>query len=229
MTPPMSTQMNTPNKSYALDRDSAMKANGNIRIQEKGKYYGQFTRAEFVTSTKGTIGIDFTFKSNDGATADFLTIWTQRQNGEALAGRQLIDALMTCLRLRSMDTRRARVEKYNPDSQQRDMADAEIYPDLMHKPIGLLLVTEEYINGQGQKKSKMVIWGFFEASTDKTAREILRQQPAQSLPSMVASLRDKTLPQSPRIGQLGRNSAADYRSQHAAYPANDGLDSDIPF
>jgi hypothetical protein len=186
--------MNAPTQmNYAVNRENAIAASGNARISEKGKYVGQFTRAEYVVSDKGTIGIDFSFKGSDGATADYLTIWTQSKDGSEIFGRKVVDAMMTCVRAKTMEAKRARVEKYNAATKQKEMMDAYIYPELMGRDIGLLLYVEEYVKNNGNVGTKMVISGCFEADSGKTAQEIWLKEPATALPGLVASLRDKPL------------------------------------
>ena len=68
---------------YTLNPEAAKQADNLFsRIEEKGKYLGMLTRAEPITSKKGSKGVDFSFKSETGATADYLTIWTHNGDGK---------------------------------------------------------------------------------------------------------------------------------------------------
>ncbi|MGK3946781.1 hypothetical protein ABK046_51510, partial [Streptomyces caeruleatus] len=65
--------------SYTLDATQAKAADSiSSSIRETGKYVGVLTRAEAVTSTKGTKGLGLSFKSDDGSTADYLDLYTHR-------------------------------------------------------------------------------------------------------------------------------------------------------
>jgi hypothetical protein len=179
--------------TYNVNRDGAIRASGTPRITHKGAFIGTFTRAEHTVSRRGTVGIDFSFVSEDGASADYLTVWTQKGDGEELSGRALLDAIMTCMAVRALEPKRGRIEKYNPDTREREQTDAVLYPELMDKRIGLLLIVEEYIGNDGGKRSKMMIQGAFEPVSQKTAKEIWNKEPAKALPSLIAGLRDRLL------------------------------------
>ena len=76
---------------YQLDAAAATKADTiGAYLQDTGKYIGVFTRAEALVSTnKGTHGVGFTFKAEDGRETKF-DIWTKKGNGEPLTGRIVI-------------------------------------------------------------------------------------------------------------------------------------------
>jgi len=63
------------------------------RIEEKGKYLGTLTRAEQIVSKKGSKGVDFSFKTDTGATADYLTVWTHNGEGKQLQGFNTLMAI----------------------------------------------------------------------------------------------------------------------------------------
>ena len=54
---------------YTLNPEAAKQADNLFsRIEEKGKYLGTLTRAEQIVSKKGSKGVDFSFKTDTGAT-----------------------------------------------------------------------------------------------------------------------------------------------------------------
>jgi len=53
-------------------------------IDKTGLYAGRFVQVWEVASSKGTIGINFNFVSDDGARAPTFTIWTHNQNGHPI-------------------------------------------------------------------------------------------------------------------------------------------------
>ena len=183
--------------TYKLNPTNAKQVGQPGRIDEKGSYVGQFTRAEHIVSQKGTNGIEFAFKAEDGRTADYLSIWIESASGDELYGRRVLDALMTCLRCKSLSSVDGTVKKYDRSAGTEITATATIFPDLMNKPIGLLLVREEYEKRDGTVGSKMTIAGCYEAASGKLPREVLENLPAESLQRVVASLRDRPLKNRP--------------------------------
>jgi len=202
-------------RSYDLNPESAKQAEQG-RITETGKYAGTFTRAEAVTSKKSTEGIEFTFRSSNGSDADFLTLWTHNADGKELFGLKVLNALMTCMRVKQIKPAQAQIEKWTDGSKQK--VDATVFPDLMNKSIGVLLQKEHYTKNDGSMGSKLNLTGCYEASTEMTASEILNKATkAERLGGMVASLRDKALP-------LPTASRAP-----ATGNGFDDMDDDIPF
>lgn len=208
---------------YKLDADSAKKADQIMnRIDETGKYVGQFTRAENVESRKGTKGVEFSFKSDDGQNADYLTVWTVNSDGKQLRGYEVLMAIMTCLKIKNIKPVHQVIEKYDADARQRVEMNVEVFPELMGKPIGLLLQREEYAANDGTIKAKMNIFGAFEPATGFTASEILTQAKVPAtLEKMLAALKDK---------KIKRPSGQSLPNEYS--PSSNGmddLDDDIPF
>lgn len=181
--------------NYQLNTEAAKAADAmNSRIEDTGKYIGVFTRAEAVKSKKNTIGIDMSFKSDDGQTADYLSVWTHNSEGKEIYGFKQLMAIMTCLRLKSLTKTNAVIEKYDTELKQRVKVSADVYMELTGKPIGLLLQREAYMKDNGTEGFKLNLVGFFDAETELTASEILgkKTQP-ELLAKMVAQLKDKPL------------------------------------
>lgn len=205
---------------YNLDTEAAKQADQKGgSITEGGKYIGTFTRAENVTSTKGTAGVEFSFKSDDGRSADYLTLWTRNAEGKELYGYKTLMAIMTCLRVKTISPSTTMVEKYNHDSGQREQVQAQVFNELMNKPIGLLIQMEEY-EGKKGRAWKPVIYAPFDKD-GFTASEILsKATKAETLDKMLLGLRDRPLKASAAVTQ-----------QHA--PQQTGtivdFDDDIPF
>lgn len=207
-------------RSYSLDTEQAKAAGVSNRITESGKYVGRFTRAEAIVSRQHTEGVEFTFETDDGQTADFLTCWTYNERGESLYGLKVLNAVMTCMRVKQLAPRQMQF-------QGRDGARvAEGFPDLMDKRIGLLLQREEYVKRDGETGYKFNIALPFEASSGLTAGEILGKVTAPvALDKAHASLRDKPV-------QQRRPPTEHASSGHPANGYGNGLgdmDSDIPF
>ena len=134
---------------YTLNPEAAKQADNMFsRIEEKGKYLGTLTRAEQIVSKKGSKGVDFSFKTDTGATADYLTVWTHNGEGKQLQGFNLLMAIMTCLQLRGIKPAPGKVTRYDFDTKKEVTEDGTVFPDL-HKPIGVLLETEDYEKKDG--------------------------------------------------------------------------------
>lgn len=206
---------------YALNIEAAKKADTvGAYISETGKYVGTFIRAEkLVSQAKGTDGIGFTFKDDAGREARF-DVWTQKQNGEALSGLNLINAMMACLERRALTVAVQPVKKWHDSKEQ--VMDAEVFPELMGKSIGLLLRAEEYEKMKDGHKTgetgwRMGLFGVFQAGTELMASEILtRKTQPEQLAKVTQQLADKPLKKT--HGTAARSTAT-----------VDDFGSDIPF
>lgn len=209
-----------PNNARAADQHNAS-------VSEPGKYTGTIARAEAVTSKKGTKGLELTIKTDDGATADYLTIWVQKPSGEELSGANAVSALMTCIKIKHAKVGTINVEKWDADSRQRETVEVPGYPEMMNKQIGVVLQKELYTKANGSDGAKMNIVGFFEAGTEFTAGEILdKATMPKQLEKTVAWLMTKPVKDS-RTNQGAQVS-------HGAPPSNQpdsfsDMADDIPF
>ena len=205
---------------YALDTTAAKKADqtGN-RLTEIGKYTGTFTQAEDITASTGTKGIALRFEAN-GQSAN-LSIYTTKANGEAIMGFQVLMAIMTCLGLRNIEPKAGTVKKWDSTTNTEVTKNAQVFPDLCGKPLGLLLETEGYVKNDGSEGKRMVIAGVFQAKTELTASEILdRKTTPELLPKMVARLHHRP---------VKTKSAPQSHSTTGGGNGFDDMDDDIPF
>lgn len=207
---------------YQLDTNAARQADVmHSRIEEKGRYLGIITRAEPITSKKGSKGVDFSFRADSGATADYLTIWTQNSEGKQLQGFNLLMAIMTCLRIKGLTAEMGEVEKYDTELRKRVKTQAPLFKELMNKPIGLLIHMEEYEKTAGGTAWKPAISAPFDPN-GFTASEILSQaKEATTLEKMAAALRDRPLKES--------SATAQQSSMQTAGGSFDSLANDLPF
>lgn len=207
--------------SYTLDATSARNAESIGKfIRDTGKYKGVFTRAELLISAeKGSRGIEFDFVS-DGKECT-LQLWTHSGTGEPYSALNMVNAIMTCLALRGIQPKKMVVEKYDYDSKQRHKVEVTAFPDLMNKPIGLLLQKELSIYNN-KERSKMLIFAAFNAESEKTSTEILDKiaQPS-ALAKLVLLLADKD---NRKPGQ-----AMQSQQQSKTTNAYAALDDDLPF
>lgn len=180
-------------REYNLNPDAARAGDtGGGRIDVSGAYVGIFTRAESVTASKGTEGIELSFKSENEESADFLSLWTHNKDGVEIYGYKVLQAVMTCMKARNIKPTRGAVEKW--ENGQKITSQATIYPDLTNKKIGLVLQREEYVKNDGNIGSKMNIVGAFDAESRLTASEILdRKAVPERLDKIISSLKDKVM------------------------------------
>lgn len=214
---------------YALNNETAQAARKAEQrtsfIEEKGKYIGKFTRAEDITAASGTRGIAFTFETNDGQKANF-SIYTIKATGEKLGDYGTLMALMTCLGLKDIKPGQAQSTVWDRDASANVTKTLSQFPDLLNKPIGVLLAMEEYAKKQNGVETGETGWSIrlnavFQANTELTASEILdRKTTPQKLPQLVAALRDRPLKKS------GGSAAP---SNPAGGGSGGGIDDDIPF
>lgn len=214
---------------FAINRndESARKIGGAGRINATGAYEGVFTRAEARKSESGAIGIEFDFKSNEGASASFLGVWRLNGNGEELSGQRIIDAIMLLLRAKSVNPILAQVDKWDKTTSAVIKQKCLVYQEFMNKPIGLLL-QKEHGTYNGAPTEKMIIYGCYDIASKKTPMEIIDKKSAGSLDGIIAALKDKY--------QKGK-SATTHHGTHSGARTADGphggrfadMDEDIPF
>lgn len=198
-------------EQYGMNEEAAAEADNNfIRLSRTGGYTGQITMAKKVTSLKGTEGIEMSFKSDEGAEASFLTLWTINNKGEQIYGFKQLSALMACMRLKDVRGQQAEIDVYDYDSKMDKKVSAFVFPGLMNAPVGLVLQNEEYLNNSGQLKNRMIIHSFFEASSRKTAKEVLNNSEAKTLDMILGSLQDKKLPANSGAQQQQSDGMLDY-------------------
>ncbi|MGA0608872.1 hypothetical protein [Caldimonas sp. KR1-144] len=211
---------------YALNTDQARKADqhGSV-IHETGKYIGTFTRAEDVKASSGTQGIDFSFVSRDGQKARF-ALYTKKSDGTVISiGFGFVMALMTCLKLRDIKPQTVRVKKWDSTANAEIDVDASCFPDLMNKPIGVLLEAEEYEKKGGGIGTRMVLAGVFQADTELTASEILdKKVKPEQLSRLVSRLRDRPIKTSKSSTKPASNGQGG-----GGGSSFDDMDDDIPF
>lgn len=218
---------------YALDTNAARHADtAGATIKELGKYVGEFIQAQDIKTKKGGRGVSFIFKSQSGQKAN-LAIYTTGANGDRYQGYDALMAIMTCMQLRGIKPAPGKVTRYDFDTKKEVVEDGTVFPDL-HKPIGVLLETEDYEKSDGSLGTRMVLKNVFQASTELTASEILdkKTQPVL-LPKMVEGLRHRPLKGS-RPAASAPSTDDGFGGPPAGHPASSGFDgmddgSDITF
>ena len=214
---------------YALDTQAARHADtAGATIKEIGKYVGEFIQAQDIKTKKGGRGVSFTFKSTSGQTAN-LAIYTTSADGERYQGYDTLMAIMTCMQLRGIKPAPGKVTKWDYDAKKEVQEDGTLFPDL-HKPIGVLLETEDYEKQDGSIGTRMVLKNVFQPSTELTASEILdkKTQPA-ALARMVDGLRHRPLKGARPTAPTGGDAGSSPPAGHPASSGFDGMGDDIPW
>lgn len=155
------------NKESAISADSI--ASG---IREAGKFVGLITRAEKLTSEKGTQGLGLSFKADSGATADYLDLYHTKGDGTALSSMKTINAIMCCAKVAEAKDGMIQCEKWNRAHGVREKVSVPGYPDLMGKRIGFLFQKVLETGQDGNDREKIEVFGVFNAETELTASEM---------------------------------------------------------
>ncbi len=156
-----------PNEARLADNRSSS-------ITESGAYIGVITRAEQLNSKNGASGLGLSFKSDSGATANYLDLYTMNAKGETLPSSSIVNALLVCLKQKQVPDGEITVERWDKEAKATYKEKVAGYPSLIDKRIGLLLQKEISTNDKtGSDNDRMVIYGVFEADTGFTASEIL--------------------------------------------------------
>lgn len=210
-------------RSYALDTQAAKEANtGGKRINETGKYLGTITAAFYEQNQKGTESVNIMFAADNGQEVGPLNLYTHNGNGEALTGYKMLNALMTCAKVKVLSWKKEDIDLYDFDEQRVVTKQKECCVELKGKKIGLVLQQEEYLKQNSDVGERMVIAAPFEYSTELMAAEILAQQKTPSaLGNYMAFIMKNP------VRRL-RNAPASSRQPHQP-TQDDSFDDDIPF
>jgi hypothetical protein len=210
--------------NYQNNTAAAVEADDrNTYVSESGALAGVFTMAEAIVAPKGTKGIEFTFKSVDGATANYLTLYTENVAGQAIWGYKQLCGIMTILGLSGAVSQVSTIKKYSKEANGEIDTQATIYPDLINKPIGVLFQKEEYLSNSNEVKSRVNMYGFFNPETGATVMEIAKGMTSNGsrLQKVIESIKDKKLP-----AQSSAQQSGGYSNQ--PQPSTD-FDDDLPY
>jgi hypothetical protein len=179
--------------SYTRDDQLAVQPETTFggKIETSGAYIGRLTLAREKTAKTGTRGIEFTFEADDGRIARFLSLWIARANGEKIEYPfSLLSALMACLDVKKIDSSSASVDEWNPATGSWAPGEAQVFPDLMNKPVGIVLQREER-EWEGRIQVSMKIVQFFDPADRSTPGEIMSgNRSGRALDKMVSNLRE---------------------------------------
>ena len=216
---------------FDLDTSSARAAdNKSAFIDEAGKYIGTLTRAEWMEKKDtGSTGIGLTFKTREGAEAQFYINLSYQHGTKNDGGHATLNALMACMQVRKVASPSAiTVEKWNNDTKAREAVSVTGFPELMNKPIGLLLQLEIEKNSE-KGLPRPIIYMAFSAESEKTASEVLDGDKCRTPERLEKAV--QALAKKPLVDRrpAGSQSHAVAHTGDGVQPGNDGFDDDIPF
>lgn len=220
--------------SLTLNAADARKADNFASvIRESGKYVGTITRAEKLLSKNNVEGVGLSFKTDDGASANYLDLYTVKPDGSKLRGYSIVQALLCCTRLRNVDEGTINFERWDTDERRMVPATAKGYPSLMGKRIGLILQKELQTNqNTGEDVERLNIVTVFEANTGLVASEILdNKTKAERLEHIVKMIMANPIRDTRKRAGGGQKPAAPVQTS-TGYGTSQGsadFDDDIPF
>lgn len=196
--------------SLTLNSNDARKADSfSTVIRESGKYVGTITRAEKLLSRSNVEGVGFSIKTDDGASANYLDLYTVKPDGSKLRGYSIVQAIMCCTKVKSAEVGKITFDRWDSDERRMVQVTADGYPALMGKRIGLVLQKELATHSvTGEDTERLNIVAVFEASTGLTASEILDQK---TKPEKLENI----------VQMVMRNPIRDTRKRQPARPAQE--------
>lgn len=212
--------------SLTLNSNDARKADNFASvIRESGKYIGVITRAEKLLSRNNVEGVGLSFKDDNGATANYLDLYTVKPGGKKLRGYNIVQALLCCARLRNVDEGNITFERWDNEARRLVQVTERGYPALMGKRIGLVLQKELQTNqNTGLDVERLNILAVFEAGSDLVASEILDGKTKAERLEHILKIIERTPMRDTRKHAPQKASAAPSR------PSDNGdFDDDIPF
>lgn len=160
-------------RTYQIDTKAAQAAHtGSNRLSDSGAYKGTIKAAFCERSRGGADGVFFVFDAGEGREPALLSLYTHDKDGKPLMGYDTLNAIMACVKVRTLEPSKGEVELYDFDARGMVKKPKDVFAALAGKPLGLLLQQEEYLS-DGQVKTSLKIVGAFEAATSLMANEIL--------------------------------------------------------
>ena len=87
------------NAFMTFDKEAAKKAGGSDYINETGGYVG-LIQAKAITAKSGSLGIEFSIKTDKGLTANYIQIYFKKDNGDIIkSGYGHLQSMMGLLKV----------------------------------------------------------------------------------------------------------------------------------
>lgn len=180
--------------SFTLNKDEAMAGSGgSARIDSTGKYKGTITFAKIYTVDSGAEFVQLAFETDAGQTArlSLCTKGKDTEKGKATFGTKRLQAIMTCAEVKELRAVEKEVEDYDYELGKVAKVNRHIFPDLIGKRIGFLLVRHDKTSNGGKDFFEMEIEAPFNYDTEQTALEVWEKKQPEALPKILANMKDK--------------------------------------
>lgn len=157
---------------YSFDQNAASEADKvSSRIDETGMYKGVLKNAvAVISSNKGTHGVELDFESSDGNTT--IMLWTKSAEGEPYRGFNQVQAIMAILGLRGLKSVAGKRRRYDFDEKKEVEEDAEVFPELLEKPLIFALQKHWQTAESGKDFYNMELFAIFHPETRLTSTEM---------------------------------------------------------
>lgn len=219
------------NKQYAIENDQR----GGF-INESGKYIGTIESLIYYRTDKngGSENVILNFISQNKQKARFFINTSYHGGTVNEGGIKMMSALLACLREgETGDPTLTPIKEYNPQTRQEETVQRPCFSKLHGKNLGIVV---QMVHEEGRESPSPTLYTVFEATTEMTASEVLRQvsQPEQLAKIMAyiinRPLLDKRKYQTPPTA----TSASSIPPPPQARPTKpiqpqEDIDSDIPF
>lgn len=165
------------NVTFQYDQAVAVTSGASNYITDGGAYSGQIVEAKYVFGKNGkqSAGLEFTFQSDAGSEAKYLSVWYQKADSTVNQyGYALIQSMMGLCRLATLS--------------QQSKGDYQIAPEFTGKKIGLLMQKILTTKNDGSDSYKFEIKLAFLPATRQTLKEAIDKSPAVAVDNWASSL-----------------------------------------
>lgn len=163
-------------RQYDLNAKAAIEASsGGNRLNQPGAYDGKILFAFYDKNNNGTESFNFVFESDEGQVTPVISLYTHKANGEELLSFNMLNALITCVRQKSLSATKDTLKLYDFDRRDTVPTDKMVYKSLTNAPIGVVFRQEEYLNNNQELKKRLLLAGVYEKATRMVAVEILQR------------------------------------------------------
>jgi hypothetical protein len=217
-------------RDYTMNPQAAKESSsGGKRIDQHGVYRGTFRAAFYEVNERGTESVNLIFVTDDGKECGPLAIYTHNGSGQELPGFKTFNAILACMKLRGIKAQPGKVRLWDAASNAEVEKAKDCYPAMVGPRIGLVLTEEEYVNRNGDKRTRIVISAPFNAETGQMADEVLSSQNNGVLDKYTAWLTAKDRWVKPLKNSEPPAQSGGFRGYSDAPASSSFPDDDIPF
>lgn len=166
------------NAFMTFDKESAQKAGGGDFVSESGCYVGEI-QAKAITAGSGSKGIEFSLKTNEGLSANYINIYFEKDNGDRInGGYNHLQSLMGLLQVGTL-------------AMPVDDGQGNYWiKELCGKQAGLALQKRMYTKNDGADGYDFQLRAIFDANTLQTYKEKSNGEQAKKVPLLDETMKD---------------------------------------